>query len=53
LRAKRKELEPKSKEQFKGFMQTAKKLEVDGSGKDFERALRKAGSPKREKAKTS
>ena len=44
---KRKEPELKPKEQFKRFVEAAKKLEVDESGKDFERAFNKAVPPKR------
>jgi hypothetical protein len=48
---KRKEPELKPKEQFKRFMETAKKLEVDESGKDFERAFKKAVPSKGTKKK--
>jgi hypothetical protein len=47
---KRKEPELDPKEQFKRFVETAKKLEVDESGKDFERAFKKAVASKRRKS---
>ena len=43
---KRKEPELKPKEQFNRFMETAKKLEVDESVKEFERAFKKAVPPR-------
>lgn len=42
---KRKEAAPDSKEQFKRFVETARELEVDESGKEFERAFKKAVPP--------
>ncbi len=50
---KRKEPELKPKEQFKRFMETAKKLEVDESGKEFEKAFRKAVPPKRKRQRAA
>lgn len=38
---KRKEPELDPKEQFKRFQETAKKLEVDESGKEFEKSFKK------------
>ena len=43
---KRKEPELPPKEQFKRFVETARELEVDESGEDFERAFKKAVPPK-------
>lgn len=48
---KRKQPEPDPKEQFKRFVETAKKLEVDESGKDFEKAFKKAVPAKKAKTK--
>jgi hypothetical protein len=50
---KRKQPELAPKEQFKRFVETARKLEVDESGKDFERAFKKAVPPKTARAKQS
>ena len=44
---KRKEPELSPKEQFKRFVETAREHEVDESGKDLERAFKKAVPPKR------
>ena len=46
---KRKKPELKPQEQFKRFVETAKKHEVDESGKDFEKAFKKAVPPKKAK----
>ena len=47
---KRKEPELKPAEQFKRFRETAKKLDVDESGKELEEAFRRiAPSPKKAK----
>jgi hypothetical protein len=43
---KRKEPELDPKEQFKRFVETARELEVDESGKEFERAFKKVVPPK-------
>lgn len=44
---KRKEPELTPKEQFKRFVETARKHEVDESGKEFERVFKKVVPPKR------
>ena len=49
LMPKRKEPELDPKEQFKRFVETAREHEVDESGKDLERAFKKAVPPKRSK----
>jgi hypothetical protein len=38
------------KEQFKRFVETVRKLEVDERGKEFERAFKKAVPPKKPRA---
>ena len=43
---KRKEPELTPAEQFKRFKETVKKLEVDESGGDLERAFKKVAAPK-------
>ena len=48
---KRKEPELKPQEQFKRFIEAAKKHEVDESGKDFEKAFKKAVPPKPSRVK--
>ena len=50
---KRKEPELDPKEQFKRFVETAREHELDESGKDLERAFRKAVPPKRRQPKKS
>jgi hypothetical protein len=44
---KRKEPELDPKEQFKRFVETAREHELDESGKDLERAIRKVVPPKK------
>ena len=46
---KRKEPELTPAEQFKRFRETVKKLDVDETGKDLERAFKKVVPPKRPK----
>jgi hypothetical protein len=45
---KRKQPELKPKEQFKRFVETAREIEVDESGKEFERVFKKVVPPKRD-----
>ena len=49
---KRKQPELSPKEQFKRFLETARKHDVDESGKAFERAFKKAVPPKRPPARS-
>jgi hypothetical protein len=51
--SKRKEPQIGPKEQFKRFVETARKLEVDESGKEFERAFKTAVPPKQSKTQSS
>ena len=44
---KRKEPPLPPKEQFKRFIETARELEVDESGKDFDRDFKKVARPSR------
>ena len=48
---KRKEPELKPKEQFKRFVETARKIEVDESGKEFERMFKKVVPVRKAKPK--
>jgi hypothetical protein len=43
---KRKEPPLPPKEQFKRFVETARELDVDETGKEFERAFKKVTAPK-------
>lgn len=44
---KRKEPPLPAKEQFKRFIETARELEVDESGKEFEQSFKKVAKPKK------
>ena len=46
---KRKEPELDPKDQFKKFVETARELEVDESGKEFEKAFKRLAPQHREK----
>jgi hypothetical protein len=48
---KRKKPPLKPKEQFERFVETARALDVDETGKEFERAFKKAVPPKRSSQK--
>ena len=48
MRTKKKNPDPDDKEQSQRFVETAKALESDESGKLFERALKSITSPKKE-----
>ena len=50
---KRKQPELSPKEQFKRFLETARKHEVDESGKAFERAFKKAVPPRKKPERKS
>jgi hypothetical protein len=38
--------QPKAEEQFKRFVETARKVDVDETGKEFERVFKKAVPPR-------
>lgn len=50
---KRKEPELTPKKQFERFLKLARELEVDESGKEFEKAFNKVASPKNKKKRAA